>query len=229
MPQLGSFGLLELIGHAAGQQKTAYISPAPGEDTSAHGGNMVSQAFQYWPAQISDTQDPGWREKEIPGGSHPLLYWAQGGLRAISFTALFTRDVDANFTVADLISGNVPEAVIYDKKRNPDLRAVRRWLEWYKRPKYEEDGFAIPPPKLMLVFPGLQLGSDGADELLCILRDCNFTYLDFFPSGVPRKMEVELTFNECVQNNGQVTWIGRDIEMIGEAYGPLDYVMEIVK
>lgn len=50
--------------------------------------------FQYFPETISDTKQVGYQPKEVPGGSLPLYQWSNSGERAISFTAVFTTDID---------------------------------------------------------------------------------------------------------------------------------------
>lgn len=50
--------------------------------------------FQYFPETIADTKQVGYQPKEIPGGSLPLYQWSNSGERTISFTAVFTTDVD---------------------------------------------------------------------------------------------------------------------------------------
>lgn len=50
--------------------------------------------FQYFPESISDTKQVNYQPKEIPGGSLPLYQFTGSGERTISFTAIFTTDVD---------------------------------------------------------------------------------------------------------------------------------------
>ncbi len=228
-PALGGLSVMDLLGLIEDEQKTAYMAPASGEDATASGGSMAAQAFQYWPSQITDTRDPGWTFKDIPGGSHPLASWAQGGQRAIAFDAVFTRDVAGSFTPLDVITGDIPEAVLLQGERNPDLRAIAKWLRWYTYPLYGSDNSVKPPPKLLLVFPGLQMGEDGSDELLCVMTQCDITYTDFWPDGSPRKMSASLAFVQIVQDGGQVTWRGRDMAIVGDGWGPLDYTKKVVK
>ena len=62
---------------------------SPGSSAGNSGG---SQAFQYYPEQISDSKSPEWVRKNIPGGSHPIVNFISGGERVLSFAAVFTND-----------------------------------------------------------------------------------------------------------------------------------------
>jgi hypothetical protein len=229
VPELGGISVMDVLGLVDEQQVTAYLAPADGEDTAAPGGDMTAKAFQYWPSEVSISKEPGWQFRDVPGSSHPLAYWTQSGATTVSFTAVFTTDVKHDFTPLDVINGNVPEAMFLDPKRNQDLRAVRKWLDWYTTPLYKDDGFSRPPPKLLLVMPGLQLARNGADDILCVMTQCDVSFQDFFPNGAPRRMEAQLSFVEIVQSEGKVIWQGRDTEIVGDAWGPLDYAADPVK
>jgi hypothetical protein len=195
------------------------IFPAANEDTttshstSAGFSNMPELCFQYWPESLQDDKDIGWEFYKVPGGSHSLARWNSGGERTISFECVFTRDVDYAFSVLDIATNNVPEAQYLDPSNNPDLRAVQKWLRWYTYPVYSADGIPKPPPRLHLVFPGTQLSWDGMDDILCVMKSCDFEILDWFSSGVPRMMKAKLEFSEVVQDSslsGIVRFHGRN-------------------
>jgi hypothetical protein len=58
------------------------------------GGFPQWRKFQYYPESIADTKQVSYQPKEVPGGSLPLYQWTGSGERTISFTAVFTTDVD---------------------------------------------------------------------------------------------------------------------------------------
>lgn len=230
MPELGGIGVADILGLLDEKPQTAYIAPASGEDAKSMGGSVKELAFQYWPSEISDTREVGWEFRSVPGGSHPIAYWTQGGARVISFTAIFTTDLSHDYGLIDLLQLNVPADIYLDKKRNPDLRAAARWLRWYTYPLYDGEGIPTPPPKLLLVFPGTQMAFDGADDMNAVMTQCDITYLDFFPSGAPRRMEAQLSFTEIVQVDGKVTFVSRDVDAAdSETRTPTDYTLEPVK
>ena len=207
--------------------KIGYLMPAGGLINKTGVTGMLPQAFQYHPADVSDSRQIGWNFEQIPGGSHPLVYWSSGGERTISFTAQFSRDINGNITPSDIATGNVPEAV-FDRKRNPDLRAVAKWLDWYSYPLYVKNGRSMSPPTLLLVLPGLQLGFYGDDDILCVLTSCEKQYKDFWPDGSPRRMDASLSFVEIVQEDGKVFWHSRDsleVKQNSSSWGALDYLM----
>lgn len=203
-------GIFDLFSVATAPSAEGSIFPALGENTvtasASPGGlkNMSELCFQYWPESLQDTKDIGWEFARIPGGSHPIARWNSGGERVISFACQFTRDVDANFSFLDLAQGNVPEAAISDPANNPDLRAVQKWLRWYTYPVYDANGVPQPPPRLHLVFPGSQMAWDGLDDILCVMKTCNFEIVDWFNSGVPKRMIATLEFSEVVQYGASV-------------------------
>lgn len=227
------------------EQKTAYLAPADVDNfiglSNGNGtttrvalgsiGAIIEQAFQYWPSDVSDSSSVGWEFEQIPGGSHPLAHWTSSGERTISFTAQFSRDVHGKYTPDDFATGNVPDELVNDIKHNPDLRAVAKWLKWFRTPLYNKDGRVIPPSKLYLVMPGLQLGDDGSDDLLVVMTSCEISYKDFWPDGSPRRMDASLAFVEIVQQDGKVNWIGRDTleRTLSGTWSAADYKMTIIK
>lgn len=64
------------------------------ENGKPRSGLQHTRRFQYFPESISDTKAINWSTKEIPGGSLPLYQYVNSGERILSFTAVFTTDVD---------------------------------------------------------------------------------------------------------------------------------------
>jgi len=145
------------FGNMHDEQKTGFIVPAT-KDV------IEQQAFQYFPSEVSDTRDVGWQFQDIPGSSHPIAYWSNSGARSISFTAQFSRDWNGNMTPDDITNGDVPFFFDSQKNRNPDLRAVAKWLRWYTYPLYEQDG-TNRLPSYCLYCLGFNL--DGMEAMNC--------------------------------------------------------------
>lgn len=183
----------------------------------------MERAFQYWPETVQLSRgDMGWQEKQIPGGSHAILQWTQCGSRRISFTTVFGRDVQDDPTGLLFPSGLHPD--------NVDVGAALAWLNYFCYPLYEQGDLRVkPPPTLMLVFPGSQMGtpqgknepkgaggrgqnsSRGYDEMLCVLSSFDTTYQAWFPNGTVRLAEVSLEFIEVVQwPGGKILFHSRD-------------------
>lgn len=189
--------------------KLARVYLVPLKDDGAGFDEDMERAFQYWPESLSDSRgDVGWEEKQIPGGSNPLVQWVAGGGRRVSFTVTFGRDKHPSEMTAtealDALAGKGDED-------NPNIEAAIAWLRYYTYPLYKSDSLLVIPPKhLMLVFPYTGLGQAMAvteenrapDEFMCVMTTCDITYVSWFPDGVPRVVEAQLEFLESVQTPG---------------------------
>lgn len=162
-------------------------------------GKVPPLSFQYWPESLSDTKDSAWEERRIPGLSHPLYHWAQGGPRTLSFTAVFVRDNDPleidEGSIDTLVGGGA------DKHLNYDIEAAIDWLHSFQLPSYTDDLEPLSPPKLLMVFQGMRLGLDGDVGVMCHLASMDITRQSWFPSGYQRYTEVALSFVEMIQKD----------------------------
>jgi len=179
-----------------------YIDVTDSKEIKRLYGDVGPLRFQYWPESVSDSKDSAWEERRIPGLSHPLYHWAQGGARTISFTAAFARDNDpaemGEEAAQALVGGGA------DKLLNYDIEAARDWLRSFQLPTYTGDLSPLPPPKLILVLQGMKLGLDGGLGVLCHLASCDVTYQTWFPSGSLRYMEASVSFVEMIQKDLRV-------------------------
>lgn len=182
-------------------------------------------SFQYFPESISDAKNINYQQKEIPGGSLPLYQWISSGERLLTFTAHFSTDVDLR---KPSVSGSSPEAqgliarlqASGVKKRNPDIRSAIAWLRRYVLPTYA-NSITYAPSKLRLSLPGSGIGVAGGsiagsaldDTIICVMTQCEVTYEAFFPSGLPRYVNVQLAFAQIPQMNGQVLFPARDSQL----------------
>jgi hypothetical protein len=173
--------------------------------------------FQYWPETITDTKAINWAAREVPGGSLPIYQWISSGERLIGFTAVFTCDNDFldpvaqnNGSWSQLQAGGVA-------LKNIDIRSAIVWLRRFMLPNYGAPGsVGVPnvsaPNKLVLSFTNLGLGISGgagpadagsnAHDVYCILLQCDVTYVSVFPSGLPRIVEVQVSFGQTGQLDG---------------------------
>lgn len=185
-------------------------------------------AFQYFPETISDTKSVNYQGRDIPGGSLPIYQWISSGERVISFTAIFTSDVD-------LLSDEQGYMQMKQNgllRRNVDVRTALLWLRRFMLPSYgKEAGLGTPltqaPNKLKLRIPNSGIGMQGgaelngpdsdmvypdgntyvlADALTAIMTQCDITYEAFFPSGLPRIATVQLAFAQVAQHGGYVSF-----------------------
>jgi hypothetical protein len=211
-------------------------------------GKPVKLAFQYFPDTINDSKAVNYQQKEIAGGSLPLYQWIAGGERLITFTAIFTSDVD--LVTAEAPTGLIAKAVgtagqgirerlqsAGESRRNVDIRSAIVWLRRYMFPTYVKDEsngtkVGVPltyaPSKLMLVMPGSGIGLAGGesaattsmDAVLCVMTQCDVTYEKFFPSGLPRIASVSLGFAQIPQLGGHISFPHRGAVMdAGIVYG----------
>jgi hypothetical protein len=176
--------------------------------------DKLERAFQYWPETLTDSRgDTGWQEKQVPGGSHPLLQWTSGGGRRFSFSVFFGRD-QSTYYDTDLVSGKEED------EDNVDIAAGIAWLRYFTYPLYKKNSVEVEAPSvLMLVFPHSRLGSAfgagdgeayvGRDEVFCVMTSCDVTYHAWFPDGSPRVAEVSLEFLETIQRGGGVRFHDR--------------------
>jgi len=172
--------------------------------------------FQYFPESISDSKSVNWAPKEIPGGSLPLYQWISSGERSISFTSVFTTDVDFSTMAngADL-AVNIRDTLKSggELSRNQDIRTAVMWLRRFMLPRYgTEQVVGTPltraPRKLRLIMPGTGIGWAGGagnathttqDSIVAIMTSCEVEWVQFFPSGFPRIATVQLSFAQMAQ------------------------------
>ena len=172
--------------------------------------------FQYYPDGVTDTYNPEWSTKQVPGGSHPLYQWNGGSGRDVTFTARFTAERDLGKSRLK-VTGLLPS-----DRYTVDIRGALARLRSYMLPSYgNQQGSGIssrarPPKKLYLVLSGLSLGGLERDEILVIVRSAPITFESSFPSGHPRIVEVSMTCSEIVQHTSAgaggsaIQFIGRD-------------------
>jgi hypothetical protein len=191
-----------------------YIIPIASDDK--RGTDDDIRCLQYFPETISDTKGNGWQPKDIPGLSHPLYQWVSGGPRDISFTAIFSRDnelatnPDATIGLGTL---DIAANVTANDLRNVDIPGAVAWLRQFMMPTYTVNGAkaerSLPPKRLVLVLPGVRMNHTnpafGANEVPCIMTQCDVVYQAFFPSGTPRLTAVTLAFAETIQLDGGVS------------------------
>lgn len=200
-----------------------------GSGDSPTGDNQV---FQYYPESISDSKAVNYQQKPIFGGSLPLYQFTGGGERLISFTAVFTCDVDLinprTQASSDLLYQRLKASG--EERRNVDIRAAIMWLRGYMLPSYtsatigtqlgQDSGgtqLTIAPSKLLLTMPGTGIGFfggfdafSGPDAVLCHMSQCDVTIGDLFPSGLPRNATVSLAFAQLAQSRGSVSFPSRN-------------------
>jgi hypothetical protein len=97
-------------------------------------------------------------------------------------------------------------------------------------PSYREYDQAVggeitrAPPKLRLVLPRSGIGLAGGstttpDSVRCIMTQCDVTYEQFFPNGLPRVATVALGFAEVAQVGGTIQFPGRSKALRDEILG----------
>lgn len=191
-------------------------------------------SFQYFPESINDTMGAEYGQGGVPGGSLPLDHYMKGSGREISFTALFSSDMDlmvggdrqapdAGFTN---FSAQLFEQLrdIKQDHRNVDIRAAVAWLRSFLLPSYRTStsdvgqGLTRAPSKLFLVLPNSGIGLVGGDSglagyatpdvVLCVMTQCDVEWKAFFPSGLPRLAAVQLNFRQTPTFAGKVYFPG---------------------
>lgn len=167
------------------KMKVVYLIPLKDDGTADY---SKGRALQHWPSEVADNFSPNYAEKQIPGGSHPVYQWINGGARTISFNCTFSRDLQEKHHT--------------DDKNNANIIGVKAWLRSLCSPDYGSGNpYASPPPLVHLVFPGSRMNMNNNDDnLLCFMSQCDLTDKKWFPDGTPRLMEASLGFTYSVQN-----------------------------
>jgi len=180
---------------------------------------------------LQDSKGSEWNPRPIPGGSHPIYQWANGGERSLSFTAVFTTDTapeesaleDGGSDTRDPYSSQSlnPLSGIVLGVRDVDIRSAISWLRWFEYPTYGADGNqqVYPPAKALLVMPNTGLSHDGEDHITVAMTTCDVTYEEWFPTGYPRIVEVALEFRELVQSGDRVQFHDRRNMALAEHIG----------
>jgi hypothetical protein len=192
--------------------------------------------FQYYPESVSSSKASNIQRKEVPGGSLPIHQWISSGEHTISFTAIFTTDIDF------LANGEARAIETYLRiksaglqRRNVDIRTALALLRQYMVPTYGSDaGIGVPstfaPRKCRLFMPGTGIGVIGGvpgsapvmpDSVIAVMTQCDITYQALFKTGMPRIVEVSLAFSQVPQLGGTVVFPQalQNAEMVGTEYG----------
>ncbi len=197
-------------------KSAAYLIELDAEDKP-----VGSFSFQYFPESITDSKSVSWQAKDIPGGSLPLYQWSSSGERTLSFTAIFTADID--YGIGQFPQNRLVTAGQLD--RNVDIRAAVYELRRFLLPQYTRTQGTVPPPKALLYLPrsgiGLaggnsQLTSSNTDAIVCVMTTCEVTWEKFFTSGAPKIASVSLAFAQVPQYKGVVAFPERGTSIPSE-------------
>jgi hypothetical protein len=174
--------------------------------------------FQYFPETISDTKQVNYQRRDVPGASLPIYQWVNSGERLISFTAVFSTDVNLGLSYTTAFSLHERLKGAGHEDRNVDIRAAVSVLRDKMMPLYPKSTTPTQvkaPPKLLLYLPGTGIGwaggfNTGAPEaehsVICIMTQCDVSWESFFPNGLPRLATVQLSFAQLAQRGGRVVF-----------------------
>ena len=178
------------------QSALGFVILTPLPDTGSVGDLLVNAAtqsfvFQYFPESLSDSQPVNYQKIEIPGASHPLYQWINGGARTISFRATFTSERINPLPVADVTN-----------RYNVDINSAILFLRTFRLPTYDKTALlrARPPQRLAMIASGTALASFPFIPITVVLTDMKVDYKAWHSAGIPRHAEVDLTFEEVVQS-----------------------------
>lgn len=176
--------------------------------------------FQYFPETLTDTKAINYSPREALGGNLPIYQWINGGERSISFTALFTTDLEPGEGSTDEVEQYTHLQNLDSKGlglRNVDIKGALAYLRSCMMPTYETDK-VIAPPVLLLEIPGSGIGVYGGhsspndtklDSVWCLMTQCDVEFRQFFPqSGLPRIAVATLAFAQVGQAAGGIEFPG---------------------
>lgn len=196
------------------------------------------QAFQYFPETISDTKSPEWVRKHVPGGSHPIVTFLNGGERILSFSAVFTQDknpeplgllqaaLTGSFDLSlETIFGETP------RKDTCDIASAIAYLRKFTYPDYAQ-GVATPPPFAIVYLPNSGIIGQAQlalDSICGAMIQCDVVYEKFHRDGSARIAVVNLSFVEVVQVGENWRFVGRsDLADVLLAQGRKPYSRSVV-
>lgn len=175
------------------------------------------QAFQYFPETINDSKGAEYARRSIPGGSHPLVQFVNGGERVIAFVATFTqsKNPEGQGLLAAMLNGSFSFSIGEDTKHNlpqGGIATAIAWLRSFTYPEYDDNGVMIPPPAACVYLPNSGLIGSGnyLDSFIGVMTDCNVVYEAFHRNGEPRIVAVSLSFLEVVQTSPSWRFMGRN-------------------
>lgn len=181
-------------------------------DSSSFGNSFTSLNAQFWPESINDQKQIAWTPIELPGGTHPVYQFAQGGERIINMSLVLYRE---RLGVASPKHDNSPHIL---HKYSRDISASVSWLRHKMYPYFDDTlGIMKPPPRLRVYFGGtgrpqkteLGLHFQGLSDnnvLDCILTACDVSYTKFFPNGTPRLAMVEVALTQIIQVDNDIRY-----------------------
>ena len=179
--------------------------------------------FQYFPATITDSYQTNYSAQNIPGASLPIYQWVNGGPRTISFEAIFTCDTDllANGSDAGIkLNSRLEQMGLTD--RNIDIRSAIVWLRRFMLPRYENSqigssaALTYAPRKIQLILVNSGIGitnglsRSSVDTIYCHMTQCEVMYQMFHPSGLPKIVKIQLSFDQVAQIAGGVNFPSAD-------------------
>lgn len=170
------------------------------------GVKIETMLFQFWPESLTDTKSVEYAKKEVLGSSHPLYQFIRGGERALSFTAVFVRDINPSGFSFIGAKSKTETATVLGDKYSVDINAAMWALRRFMYPSYATgDLKAFPPEVLQLQMDNTAIGgfnNDGAVDIMnCIMARCDFHIEAWFPDGVPRYATADMEFWETIQSD----------------------------
>jgi hypothetical protein len=207
-----AYGALD--GPFVGFQKPAEFIIMPIDDSGAENADYGgAKVLQYWPESIQTSRTANWSGKSIPGLPVPLHQWTGGGEHTISFTVVFSTDMD----------GDVPE-----DKFNVNVEAAIAWLNMLTLPTYQAIGdseVSHAPPVVWLFAPNNYLGgnlktessfssnsprqfdllfNNGGSGIYVTVNSVDTTRMNWFQSGKTRFTSISISCSETIQIAGKI-------------------------
>lgn len=172
------------------------------------------QAFQYFPETINDTKAADWVRKNVPGGSHPILSFINGGERMITFTCIFTQEENPEelSLIGSLLTGKFELFKGSGRKdTEKNIAAAVSYLRAFTYPEYKQNVSKAPPFAIVyLPNSGIVSQQGFEDSIVGAMIQCDVTYEKFHRNGSPRFISMQLSFVEVVQTSANWKFVGRD-------------------
>jgi hypothetical protein len=196
-------------------------------DVSSYSSVGSIKAFQYFPETITDSKAVDWIRKNVPGGSHPILSFINGGERTISFSLVFTQEENPEevSVISSLLTGKIE--LFKDSNRKDtekNITGAIAYLRSFTYPSYEPNNVASPPPFAVVYLPQSGIVSAGfTNSFIGAMVQCDITYEKFHRNGAPRFVGVQLSFVEVIQTSSNWNFVGR--ERMLESFQPYEKTM----
>lgn len=125
-------------------------------------GDMDPMKLQFWPETIQYQRGSvGWQPRPVPGLSHNLFSWTQGGVPTLSFELVLVNERDPSFKP----KANPPGILSGEYNFEANITSGLAWFAAAGNPRYDGLDEPVQPPPLISVIPQYLPPEGGSDAI----------------------------------------------------------------